>query len=313
MRVFFSSLKARNFCRKGSALTMGNFDGLHLGHQTLIRHLQEKARRLRVPSIVYTFEPHPVRILAPHVAPPLLNTVEQKIELIGKTGVDSLVIEKFDRGFAKTSPGAFFEKYLVRKLKVRFVIVGYDFTFGAKRKGNIETLERLCLERGIGVEILKPCLSGETLVSSSVLRRYLQEGNVGGVIPLLKRPYFLDGRVIRGSGRGQKIGIPTANLEAENELIPREGVYATRLLLNGKIYPSVTNIGVRPTFGKNRRAIETHVPGFHKNIYGQRVRLFFLGRIRDERRFSGPAKLTEQIKRDIAKGRQILSKGHPHG
>lgn len=304
MKVFYSSTQAKEFCQKGTAITMGNYDGLHLGHRSILALLKKEAKKRGVPAMVYTFHPHPVHLLAPSIAPPLINTLDQKIELMKTTGMDALVIEKFDSRFSEQSPEAFFKKHLVKNLNARFIIVGYDFTFGAKRKGNMETLEILGFQNQIDVKIVEPYFKGQTLVSSSLIRKYLLEGKVEKTKDLLTRSYFIDGVVVKGTRRGKILGFPTANLKTINELIPKNGVYATLTLFGGKNYPSVTNIGIKPTFGKNQFGIETHLLNFNKPLYGEKIRLYFIKRLRDEKKFSTGTQLSTQIKKDITRAKQ---------
>lgn len=306
MKVFYSAASADKFCRKGSAITMGNYDGLHVGHRYILDLLKKEARRRKLTAILYTFEPHPVKLLSPENAPPLINTLKQKIELLEKTGIDAVVIEKFNYPFSHLNPADFFQKYVVGRLNAKFIAVGYDFTFGAKRHGNRETLEALCPQAGIGHEIMEPYFRGETLVSSSLIRKRILEGKVAEVIPLLARPFFLDGKIVRGDERGKKLGIPTANMKPENELIPKSGVYATQSIINKKKYGSVTNIGFRPTFGKGQRTIETHIFGLKQSVYGKKMRLIFLKRIRDERRFESRQALVLQIRKDMTNAKRVL-------
>lgn len=308
MKVFRSSFSAKRFCRRGSAITMGNYDGVHLGHRSIVKSLIAEAKKRGIPSVVYTFEPHPVKILAPQIAPTLINTLDQKIELLKSCGVDAMIVEKFNQKFALHTPIQFFEKFAVKRLKARFITVGYDFTFGAKRQGNIETLERLCFQHQIDVRIVDPFLNGNALVSSTLIRKYISEGKVKEVNPLIQRPFFIDGKVIRGRQRGSKLGIQTANLKTQNELIPHSGVYATRVQLAGKAYGAVTNIGYNPTFGKNPLSIETHLFRFKGRSYGRKMRIYFLERLRDEKKFDRPSNLVRQIHKDIEKAGQILMK-----
>jgi riboflavin kinase/FMN adenylyltransferase len=228
------------------------------------------------------------------------------VELLEKTGIDAVVIEKFNHPFSHLNPADFFQKYVVGRLNAKFIAVGYDFTFGAKRHGNRETLEAMCPQTGIGLKIVEPYFRGETLVSSSLIRKRILEGKVAEVIPCLARHFFLDGKIVRGDGRGKKLGIPTANMKPENELIPKSGVYATQSIINGKKYGSVTNIGFRPTFGKGQRTIETHIFGLKKNLYGKKMRLIFLKRIREERRFESRQALILQIRKDMTNAKRVL-------
>ncbi len=308
MKVFKSSAKATKFLKKGSAITLGNFDGVHLGHRALIGRIVLEAKKRGIAAVVYTFQPHPVRLLSPHNAPPLINTIEQKIELIASLDVDALVLEPFTPDFSHTTPHDFFEHILIDRLHAQFLISGYDFTFGARRSGDRETLKNLGGQHGIDVAILKPQFSGETLVSSSLIRKYVQEGQVKVAGKYLCRPFFLDGTIVKGQGRGRTIGIPTANLKTKQELIPAYGVYATHLIVSKKTYPSVTNIGIRPTFGGDVPTIETHLLGFKGNLYKKKVRLEFVDFIREERHFDSVKTLATQINKDINKVKQILKK-----
>lgn len=306
MKVFNSSNSAKDFCKKGSAVALGNFDGIHLGHREILKMLKEEAGKRRIPSVVYTFEPHPVKILSPAVAPQLINTFKQKIELLDECGIDAVVVEKFNRPFSHNSSDEFFWKYLLGHLNSQFIIVGYDFTFGSKRQGNIETLQRLCFENRVDVMIMDPFFAKDTLVSSTLIRKYIQERKVKKTIPLLNRPFFIDGEVVSGEKRGKNLGIPTINLKTKNELIPKEGVYATRAMIGPRCHSGVTNIGTNPTFGGKRLSIETYLFKFKKKIYGKKVRLFFLDRIRDEKRFKNPEALTRQVQKDIVHAKKIL-------
>lgn len=283
---------------------MGNYDGIHLGHRHILNNLKKQAKKKGLPSVLYTFEPHPVKVLSPENAPALINTLEQKIELLKKTGIDAVVIEKFARDFSHLTPESFFEKYVVGNLHAKFIAVGYDFTFGSKRHGNRETLEKLCPEAGIDLEIVEPYFYRNTLVSSSLIRKRILEGKVKEAIPLLTRPFFLDGTIVRGKMRGGRLGIPTANLKTTGELIPADGVYVTETLLAGKKIRGVTNIGTNPTFGHGARTIETNLFKFKKNIYGKKVRLTFLKRLRGEIRFFSIKALVSQIRKDIARAKQ---------
>lgn len=303
MKIFDSACKAGNFLKNGSAITIGNYDGVHIGHRFILERLRNEAGKRGLPAVVYTFEPHPVKLLAPSAAPPTINTLKQKMELLAGCGVSAVVVEKFTRRFSHHSPKDFFRKFIVSCLHAKFIMVGYDFTFGAKRQGNIETLEKLGMNHGIGVNIVKPRLYKDTLVSSTLVREYVLDGRIKEVMPLLGRPFFINGRVVAGSKRGAKLGIPTANMETENELIPKKGVYITRVVLGGKKYRGVTNIGTKPTFGGNCLSIETHIPGFNKKIYGKKCRLIFLKRIRNEKRFETSDELVRQIRMDIKNAR----------
>ncbi|MBI4412169.1 MAG: bifunctional riboflavin kinase/FAD synthetase [Deltaproteobacteria bacterium] len=309
MKVFTSSRAARAFCKKGTALAIGNYDGIHQGHRFILGLLAREAEKRDVPAVVYTFDPHPVRVLAPNVAPPLINTRRQKIGLLGLCGVSATILEKFTPSFSRLSAEDFFQKILVDRLNPCFVIVGYDFTFGLRRQGNIETLERLCFQNRIDVKIVEPVLQKGTLVSSSLIRRYVREGRIAEATRGLARPYFIEGRIIRGKQRG--LGIPTANLKSENELIPREGVYATQTEIGKKKLKSVTNIGFNPTFGNRTLSIETHILGLKKRLVGRQIRLYFIDRIRSEKKFRSPKELVRQIRKDISAAKRIWRREKP--
>lgn len=278
-------------------VALGNYDGVHLGHQTILNEL--KIGFPNLPVLLYTFDPHPVKKLVPSVAPLLINTLAQKLELLSQLGLAAVVVEKFTTAFSKLSPEIFFKKILINRLHAKCIAVGYDFTFGAKRRGNVETLEQLCFQFDVDCRIIKPVLWKNTLVSSTLVRKHLSEGQVSQAALMLGRPYFLDGCILHGTHRGKKLTVPTANIETENELLPKNGTYITNTKIDGKILRSVTNIGCNPTFGYRNLSIETHILDYQKNIYGKKIRIYFLKRIRDERKFSNPLALKKRILTDI--------------
>lgn len=308
MKIFNSSLSARFFCARGSAVAIGNFDGLHLGHRHIISTLVTLGKKQKIKSIVFTLEPHPVTVLAPQAAPSLINTLPQKKELLAQTKIDAAIFEPFTHAFSKMAAEDFFHRILIGRLNAKMIIVGYDFTFGSKRSGNVELLEKLCAEAGVILLIAKPFMKGDTLVSSTIVRKLLGAGDVKRAADLLNRPYFMDGKVIHGDKRGSKLGFPTLNIEPTNALMPALGVYATRVQIGGRSYKSVTNVGTRPTFHKIAMAIETHVFDFHQSVYGKSVRLSFIKRLRDEEKFDSLDELVKQIKKDIAKAKAVLNK-----
>lgn len=307
MKVFTSSLKAKSFCQKGAAITIGNFDGVHRGHQDILKKLITKAKQLKIPSVVYTFKPHPVKVLSPHNAPKLIQTLPQKIELLKNQGVDAVVLEPFTRKFASLTAKPFFEKILKNRLNSRFILVGYDFTFGAKRSGNRDTLKQLCDQHDIDLLIEDAFFVKDTLSSSSLVRKEISEGDIVSANKLLGRPYFIDGVIVKGDGRGRTIGVPTANLDSDQELLPDTGVYATIAEINKKKYASVTNIGKAPTFGEHPLRIECHLIGQEMNLYKKKMRLHFLYHLRNEKKFSDQNELIKQIHADIKKAKQKAS------
>lgn len=298
MKVIKGSEAARDILKR-SVVTMGVFDGIHLGHQKLMMLCRSRARHLKMKAVAYTFEPHPVRVLSPQACPSLLNTTEQKLELINRLGLDICVVEKFTKQFSHHSPESFFRRVMVDRLKAQELIVGYDFTFGAERRGTTSTLTTLGEQHGIKVHIVNAIFKEGYLVSSTVTRKQVEAGHVDVAEILLGRPYFIDGTVIAGDGMGQQLGFPTANMKTVNELLPAFGVYTTRAKLGKRSYNGVTNVGIRPTFhGKNVR-IETHLLKFRRQVMGCQLRLEFLARLRPELKFETPEQLIAQIHRDI--------------
>lgn len=279
-------------------LTIGNFDGLHLGHQRILRTVVEQARAIRLTPAVLTFDPHPVRVLAPHKAPQLITTRSQKLGLIAKAGIELVVTVPFDMEFAALSPQAFIQKYLVEGLGTKRLCVGRNFTFGSGQTGNIETLRAWRHEFEL-VEI-SPVSARGIVASSTNVRGRIQEGNVSRACRLLGRWFEIEGSIVEGAGRGRKVTVPTLNLESDNELLPRHGVYITRIAIDGgEFMDSITNIGTRPTFEEHRRTIETFVLRAAVPAVTLSARLQFLRRVRDERKFDSPELLREQIGRDV--------------
>ncbi len=291
-------------------IAMGVFDGVHQGHRHIFKKIIQRSKKIRAQTVAYTFEPHPVRVLAPHACPQMINTIPQRIELICDTGMDRVVVEKFTKTFAKQTPQQFVKNVILKKLKPSEIFVGYNFTFGIKRSGTAEDLQKLCAQHQIQVHIVTPYYSGETLVSSTQVRHFLNQGDLARANHLLERPYFLDGSIVKGKGIGAKLlGIPTANLKTfQDHLLPM-GVYITKIRIGKKTYSSVTNIGHNPTFQKKGKppvvTIETHIFNFNKNIVGRNIRLFFFKKIRDEKKFSSPQELIQQIHEDIKQAKKF--------
>lgn len=285
---------------RGLYLALGNFDGVHMGHQLLLHDLVAQARSEGGRAAAFIFEPHPSRVLAPERAPNLLVTADRKAELLGAAGLDILIYNSFTMDMARTSPREFVENILVKNLGVRQVYVGFNYTFGHKGSGTPELLEELGREYGFGVRVIPPVeLDGE-LVSSSLIRSYLEKGEIETAGKLLGYYPMIEGLVVAGEKRGSTIGFPTANLAVPADLsIPNRGVYAARAEVDGKIYKAAINIGNKPTFhAEYPICVEAHLIDFHENIYGKQVRLFFRRKIRDERKFAGVEELMTQIARD---------------
>jgi riboflavin kinase/FMN adenylyltransferase len=291
----------------GAVLTIGNFDGVHLGHQEIFRRIVERARASRGTSVVFTFEPHPIRVVKGS-GPPLITLYEQKVELVERCGVDVLICAEFTPEFARTPARKFIKELLVERIGMREITVGYDWAFGRNREGNINLLIEMGAQLGFQVCVLGPFAVEGAVVSSTMVRQLVAEGDVAAARRLLGRPYQVKGRVERGRDRGGKLlGFPTANLKLVDELWPKQGVYAVTVEHGGRTYDGVANIGRNPTFGENELSVETHLLGFSGDIYGQVIRLNFIERLREEKRFSGPQELAAQIAADIERARTILS------
>lgn len=298
MKVYRSS-KSFPKSLKNPVVALGNFDGVHRAHQKMFHWTCQLAKRLKGTPVAYTFEPHPVKVLSQSSAPPMINTLDQKLELLRLQKLKAVVVETFDRHFARLEAKEWFEKILIDRLHAQGVVAGYDFTFGVKRSGTVETLHHLCNEYHIHCDILEAQTLGDTLISSTQIRHLIAHGEIQRAAELLGRDFFIDGTVIKGVGRGEQIGIPTANLKVENELLPARGVYACRARVGRRRYRAVTNIGYNPTFGGEALSVETHLIRFRRKLYGKKIRLFFVKKIREERVFSTAEELVTQIKEDI--------------
>ncbi|MBW2138308.1 MAG: bifunctional riboflavin kinase/FAD synthetase [Deltaproteobacteria bacterium] len=289
-------------------LTIGNFDGVHKGHLELFRKTRERAQALKGQSIVMTFEPHPVRVMKPGNGPPLITPTQQKLELIGEAGIDVILCTPFTREFASISAPDFVEKILVGKMGIKEIVVGYDYTFGYDRKGDIALLRELGDKLGFTVHVVAPVYVDNKLVSSTSIRKLVQEGRIAEAEVFLGRHYQVSGTVIKGAGRGGRLlGFPTANLRLIDELIPKKGVYAVTVLLEEGTYDGVTNIGYNPTFGgDNPLSVETHLLGFSGDLLGKTIRINFIHRLRDEMPFESVEDLAQQIARDVEDAREVL-------
>ena len=312
MNVYVDPFKRADLPR-GGVLTIGNFDGVHLGHQEMLRRIVERARALDAPSVVLTFDPHPTRVLHPRRAPRLIQTLRQREEAIAELGVDALVVVPFTREFAAMPAEEFVRDLLGRGIGAREVHVGSAFAFGCGKRGNVSLLARLGEEAGIRVEALDVVVDGTEAVSSTRVRNVIEAGEVGEARRLLGRPFAMDGVIAKGDRMGRKIGFPTINLRSENELYPRDGVYVTKVLLRSfeRTFTCVTNIGRRPTVYEDyARTVESYILDFTSDVYGEPIRLSFFERLRDERVFPSMLELTAQIRRDVEATRLwLLSKG----
>ena len=294
--------------RKATALTIGNFDGVHVGHQKILRGVIERARAMNAVSAVLTFFPHPARVLRPDVAPGLLETLPQRLAEFEALGIDATLVLKFDRELATLSAEEFARRFLVEALRAQAVLVGANFRFGHKQAGDVKLLEELGRENGFAVEIVEPVLVDGQIVSSSAIRAAVREGRVEEAQRMLGRPFALMGEIRSGTGMGRKLVVPTLNLATEQETLPKNGVYVTEVVVGGKCYQAVTNVGMRPTFDGQQLAIESHLFDFAETITSGPMAVKFLTRLRDEQKFSGPEALREQILRDIARAKELFAK-----
>lgn len=296
---------------KNAVITIGNFDGVHIGHQVLFHKVMEKAGILKGTSIVMTFEPHPMRILKPNGHPPLITLYEQKIELIERSGVDVIICIPFTREFAAISAREFVGDILVKHIGMKAIVVGKDYTFGKNREGNLGLLKTFAKDFDFEVIVadwIQTSNSQPARISSTRTRELVMDGKVGEAQKMLGRNYQVRGTVTTGRDRGGKLlGFPTANIILQDELYPKTGVYAVTVECLNNVYNGVANIGYSPTFGNGQFTIEVHILSFNQNIYGQKIRVNFIERIRDEIKFPGISELAEQIKKDTEKAREILS------
>ncbi|MFN7976996.1 MAG: bifunctional riboflavin kinase/FAD synthetase [Vicinamibacterales bacterium] len=288
-------------------LALGNFDGLHRGHQKIIERVRRSAVDRNGAALVLTFDPHPPRVVRPDKAPPLLMTMPQKLEALSRAGLTGTAVVRFTEAFSKWSPDAFVRQVLVEWLRVSEVWVGADFLFGHERAGTFSVLRTLGAQYGFKAEKIDPVRYKEFVVSSTRIRRLVAEGRVDEAGALLGHHYAIGGTVVHGAQRGRLLGFPTANLSTDNELVPPTGVYATAAEIGGTRWPAVTNIGVRPTFeSAGAITIETHVLGLDADVYGAPLSLSFIQRLRDERRFPDLDTLKEQIQSDVRRARRLF-------
>jgi riboflavin kinase / FMN adenylyltransferase len=299
---------------RSPAVAIGNFDGVHLGHQALVAAARTEAHGRGAEAGVLTFDPHPARFFAPGLAPPLLMPLARRLELLGEAGADFALVEPFGAELAALAPAAFVDEVLVASLAVAHVVVGYDFSFGRQRAGTAALLAELGRARGFGVTVVAPVTADGLHCSSTKIREFLLEGRIEGAARLLGRPPEITGQVARGAGRGRDLGFATANLQPEGEdLAFRTGIYAARALLldTGASHPAAVSIGTNPTFHAGTGGpltVEAHLldyPG--ADLYAARVRLLFATRLRDERRFDTVADLIAQMERDVERTRQIVA------
>ena len=284
---------------RGTVLTLGVFDGLHLGHQMIMKTIVERAKATDSVPTVITFDPHPRAVLYPENAPPLLQTLDQRLANFEVLGIRQTIVIRFDKEFADLDAETFLRDIVHERLQAKEVYLGKGFFFGKNRGGNIELLKKMSAELGFAADEVPEIRLRGTRISSSKIRQLLAEGKVNLARRMLGRPYGVEGQIIHGDRRGRTIGFPTANLHPHNRVIPRYGVYATANLIEGVWRRSITNVGIRPTFaGDTEPSIESYIFDFDGDLYGDVLRVRFLHRIRDERKFSGIDELKNQIQRD---------------
>ena len=287
-------------------ITLGNFDGVHVGHQILFRRAAEIAREKKGTSIAFTFEPHPLKIIAPEKVPPLLTHFHKKMELIEACNIDNVICADFTRKFADQRPRDFSKDILKAKIGAKEIVVGFDYAFGRGREGTIPYLKKMGEEFGFTVNVVDPIQLDGLTVSSSHVRELIEAGNMESARKFLGRYYSIFGPVVSGHKTGQAIGFPTANIDTSKVQIPGTGVYAVRMIYQKKSYDAVANIGFNPTFQRDRLSVEVHVFDFNQAIYGKEIEVEFISRIRSEIEFKSKGDLVVQIKKDIEKAKNIL-------
>lgn len=288
-------------------VTIGNFDGVHLGHRAIFRRVKELARAFNGVSVVVTFTPHPLQVLRPQVGVRLITCSRQKQSLIEASEIDYLVEIPFDLSFAALSAPDFVKQILVDRIGMEHLVVGYDYAFGRGREGDVPLLARLAERFDYSIEVMQPVSDGSTVYSSTAVRNMVAEGDMKGVVSILGRHYRIAGSVVAGYQRGRELGFPTANLETDLELYPAAGVYAVKVKIDGQIFDGACNIGTNPTFGNDRTTVEVFLFDFDDDIYGREIQVYFIERVRGEKRFPDLVALKEAISADVRRCREILS------
>lgn len=305
----FASAEAAGKAGLRPVVALGNFDGVHLGHREVFQRTVRLAAASESPWAVVTFHPHPARVLAPELAPPLISSLERRLELIAQSGPEAAIVLEFNKELAAISAEGFVRQVLMEQIGVRGVVVGYDFTFGAQREGNTAVLQELGQKLGFDVEVVEPfCIEG-LVVSSTKIREFVLGGRMFAASLLLGRPLVLSGTVVHGNGRGKGLGFPTANVQVQEELMPANGVYAGWCDWDDHHYPCAVSIGQVPTFRTNGSVtVEAHILDWQGSLYGNRLQVELVRRLRPEKRFSSPKELVEQIALDVKRTREIVLK-----
>lgn len=290
---------------KNGAVTIGNFDGVHQGHARLLSRLITRAKKVGGKAIVFTFDPHPTQLLRPESAATPLTWLDRKVKLLAMLGVDALVAYPTDMAMLSRSPVEFFDEIVLGSLAARAMVEGPNFFFGRNRSGDIQTLDQLCRQSAIELDVVRPLSSGNAYVSSSRVRSLIRAGEIAQATNMLTAPYRIRGTVAKGAERGRQLGFPTANLSKIDTLIPAEGVYAGRAYVDGKLWPAAINIGTNPTFKEHELKLEAHLIDYAGDLYGQVLEVDFLARLRDIHSFSKIEDLIQQLRKDIKACREV--------
>ena len=307
MEVLYSC-NSQDCINRPTGVGLGNFDGLHIGHMAIINTLINESKINGLDSMLYTFMKHPENILRKKLFTPLLTTVNKKIQLLNTTSLDYLFFDEFDEKYSRMKPEGFVKEVLLAKLKAKLVVAGFNYRFGYNGQGDSVLLKELGKKYNFKVIIVPPIQIENTTVSSTIIRENVAKGDMEMVFKLLGRHYSITGDVRNGHKRGTKLGFPTANIHPEAYLIlPRKGVYVTKTLLDGKYYEGITNVGLNPTFSENANiTVETHLLDFDKDIYDENIEVFFLSKLRNEKKFKSKEELTDQVGRDIMSAREYF-------
>ena len=296
------------FANRSTAIGLGNFDGLHVGHMALVNTLISEARIHGMQSVIYTFTKHPENILRKKLFTPLLTTVGKRVQILGETALDAVYFEEFDEDYSRMEPECFVKKVLLDKLGARLIIAGFNYRFGYKGQGDVDLLRTMGKKYNFRVIIIPPVKVDNEIVSSTAIREYVKKGEMENVFRLLGRHYSITGEVMGGKRIGRRIGFPTANLHPEEYLIlPKDGVYITKTLYNGEFYSSLTNIGRNPTFEDAAKvSVETHILNFDRDIYRSSIEVFFLSLLRGETKFKNAQELSEKISQDVIAAKEYF-------
>ncbi len=298
-------------CKKGSVLTSGTFDGIHLGHQLIIKRLIEISKREKLKSILVTFSPHPQTVVKSKKKEiKILTTIEEKKDVLKDFDLDYFLIIKFTEEFSKITSLEFIKDFLVDKFNIKEIVIGYNHAFGRDRNGSIETLKKLSEKFSYNITIVEPVMYMDGLISSTRIRKALNSGDIADALRMLGRNYLFSGNVIKGKGIGKAINIPTANIKIDDELklIPKNGIYICKIIVKGKMYNGLLNIGVNPTFNSHKLSIEANIFNFNDSIYDEKITVEIIKRLRDEKRFENIESLVQQIQKDKEKCMKFFSR-----